>query len=367
MNKLFSKASITRLEPLIESTIDGLITRLREFQDTNTVVTMSLAWGCVTMDIISDYAFGNSYNYVQTSKGFHSHVQAGLKGISKWGFIVKQVPWIMPWMSKLPHSVMRSLFPTVVDVLIFREDIQAQCEAAIHEQKGDNKSLSGRTIFHEILSSDLSPQEKTSNRLMQEGVALIGAGTETTAWILSVITYYVLANPLINDKLKDELNAMSKDCRGHPTSTQLEQLPYLGGVISEGLRLGFGVTAHLQRVSPDQDLIYGDWVIPAATPVSMSSLLLHLNPETFPEPHTFRPERWIENPRLSKYLVSFTKGSRQCLGINLAYAELYLCIFKVWMSFPDMHLVDTTLEDVEPVADYFIPVASGRGVKVLMG
>ena len=54
------------------------------------------------------------------------------------------------------------------------------------------------------------------------------------------------------------------------------------------------------------------------------------------------------------------------MGINLAYAELYLSVYKVWMKFPDMKVVDTTNNDVEVVADYFIPVASGRGVKVMM-
>ena len=98
----------------------------------------------------------------------------------------------------------------------------------------------------------------------------------------------------------------------------------------------------------------------------MSSLLLHLNTKTFPEPNRFRPERWIGNPHLSRSLVSFSKGSKQCLGINLAYAELYLSVYKVWMKFPDMKVVDTTNNDVEVVADYFIPVASGRGVKVMM-
>ncbi|PVH79299.1 cytochrome P450 [Cadophora sp. DSE1049] len=279
MNKLFSKANIAKLEPVIESTINGLITRLREFQ----------------------------------------------------------------------------------------EDIQAKYQAAIDEQNNDKMETSRRIIFHEILSSSLAPEEKTSDRLMQEGVVLIGAGTETTALALSVITYYVLANPEINFKLKAELVAISHECGGHPTLVQLEELRYLGAVTSEGLRLSFGVTAHLQRVSPNQDMIYGDWVIPADTPVSMTSLLLHLNPKTFPEPNKFTPERWIENPRLSKYLISFSKRSWQCLGINLAYAELYLCVFNVWMAFPDMKLVETTKSDVEVVADYFVPVASGRGVKVMMG
>lgn len=102
---------------------------------------------------------------------------------------------------------------------------------------------------------------------MQEGLVFIAAGTETTAWALSVVTYHVLANPEINAKLKFELTDISSKCGRVPSLTQLEKLPYLSAVISEGLRLSFGVTAHLQRVSPDQDLLYGDWIIPAGVSI----------------------------------------------------------------------------------------------------
>ena len=121
MNKMFSKASISKLESLIHSTIDGLITRLRELQETQKVVTMSLAWTCVTMDIISDYAFGKSYNYVQTSREFRTRVRDATDSIAKSGYIVKQMPWIIPLMKKIPYSVMRILYPTVVDLLIFQD------------------------------------------------------------------------------------------------------------------------------------------------------------------------------------------------------------------------------------------------------
>ena len=132
------------------------------------------------------------------------------------------------------------------------------------------KEAPRRTIFHELLSSDMPPEEKRCDRIMQEGIVLIAAGTETTAWALSVITYYVLANSEINANLKAKLMGISSKCGGTPSLTQLEQLPYLSAVISERLRLSFGVTAHLQRVSPDQDLLYGDWVIPAGVSVGHS-------------------------------------------------------------------------------------------------
>ena len=67
----------------------------------------------------------------------------------------------------------------------------------------------------------------------------------------------------------------------------------------------------------------------------MSSYLQHRDPSIFPSPSTFNPDRWLPtatNPipvaptgkPLSRYLTSFSKGPRMCLGINLAQAELFI-------------------------------------------
>src|SRR6266542_337759 len=48
------------------------------------------------------------------------------------------------------------------------------------------------------------------------------------------------------------------------------------------------------------------WIIPAGTPCSSISLRPHSDPSTSPNPEKFCLERWIENPRLDKYLFSFT-------------------------------------------------------------
>lgn len=56
------------------------------------------------------------------------------------------------------------------------------------------------------------------------------------------------------------------------------------------------------------------WTIPAGIPVSMDATSINLNSKVYPEPLVFKPERWIENPRIDKYLLSFSKGSRMCVG-----------------------------------------------------
>jgi cytochrome P450 len=110
----------------------------------------------------------------------------------------------------------------------------------------------------------------------------------------------------------------------------------------------------------------------------MTSYLMHHNPAIFPDSHTYNPQRFLENPRLDKYLVSFTKGTRQCVGINLAYAELYTCLASIFRRYggpegeagPEgrLELFETGEEDVVMVADNFIPnVKKGsKGIRVLV-
>jgi cytochrome P450 len=116
---------------------------------------------------------------------------------------------------------------------------------------------------------------------------------------------------------------------------------------------------------------------PNQTPISMSSSLIHTNAHIFPSPLEFRPERWLDNKGLEKYLVSFSKGSRQCVGVNLAYAELYLCLNAVFGRYGTkeqkalrrMELFETTKEDVEMKHDLFIPGPrkESKGVRVVLG
>ena len=163
----------------------------------------------------------------------------------------------------------------------------------------------------------------------------------------------------------------------------LENCPYFTGIIQEAIRLSYGVASRLQRISPDKTLFFydqysqKDWIIPPGTPVSMTSVLIHQDPLIFPDPYTFRPERWIENPKLDRFLVSFSKGSRQCLGINLAYAEMYLCLCGIFRRFGSkaarmdddegyLELFETGLGDVEVKGDGFVPLTEegSQGVRV---
>ncbi len=55
------------------------------------------------------------------------------------------------------------------------------------------------------------------------------------------------------------------------------------------------------------------------TPVGMSAVLMHHNETIFPDSYSFLPERWMEPGaahKLERYMVSFSRGSRQCIGMK---------------------------------------------------
>jgi cytochrome P450 len=102
----------------------------------------------------------------------------------------------------------------------------------------------------------------------------------------------------------------------------------------------------------------------------MTAGMLHENPRVFPEPCEFRPERWLKEnaqERLDRYLAPFSKGTRACLGMNLAHAELRLTLATVFREF-DLELYETTREDVDVACDSFsaAPRMDSKGVRVLV-
>lgn len=146
-------------------------------------------------------------------------------------------------------------------------------------------------------------------------------------WTLSVITFYLLSEPTILSRLTQELN--STDPANLSSWSTLEKLPYLYGVVMEGLRLSYGETARSPRVPRDEDLTYRsecggkkyEYIIPRGTAVGASSVLMHHNQDIFPQSESFMPERWVDENgqrrrELERGMMSFSRGSRQCLGMK---------------------------------------------------
>ncbi|CZR52602.1 related to cytochrome P450 CYP3/CYP5/CYP6/CYP9 subfamilies [Phialocephala subalpina] len=375
LNPFFSKQMISKLEPTIQAVVEKLFSRLEEFRGAGKPVEMRAAYSALTIDVITAYAFNESWEHLD-SPDFKKDWFDGVHLMMGAGNFMKQFPWLFSVVRVLPQSVVVWLSPTFENIFMYENRIKAQTERVIagasEPGKGDSGIGLDKTIMHALLQSDLPPEERTAKRLWSEGLSVVGAGSETSANTLAVMHFHLLDNPNMLTKLRAELKEALPDGNAPIKLNVVERLPYLTAVITEGLRLSSGVSSRLGRNLPGSSMRYKDFVIPAGTSVGMTPYLLNLDPNIFPEPTKFSPERWLDkstSKQLDKYMVAFSRGTRICLGINLAKAELYLTVATIFRRFDTMKLFETTKRDVTPIYDHFIPhpALDSKGVRVLYG
>lgn len=157
------------------------------------------------------------------------------------------------------------------------------------------------------------------------------AGIDTTSDSLMFVIWALSLpkNEACQTKLRDEVSCISVDSQGLPEPKDLVRLPYLTAVIRESLRLYAPLPAFEPRTCPIDQVIDG-FTIPAGTIVGMSPWCLHREPAVYPEPLTFRPERWLsedgtllpESDLKNRYFWAFSSGGRMCIGMHLANAEM---------------------------------------------
>lgn len=122
-------------------------------------------------------------------------------------------------------------------------------------------------MIQTLLASSLPAEEKTFSRLFSETRSIIMAGTETTGSTLITITSSLLSDPGKLLLLRHELGNAEEAKGGRLEYSDLRELPYITGVINEGLRLANPTPSRLPRVCSDQDLQYKGWVIPRGVSV----------------------------------------------------------------------------------------------------
>lgn len=93
----------------------------------------------------------------------------------------------------------------------------------------------------------------------------------------------------------------------------------------------------LPRVVPKTGAVLSGRFLPAGTIVASSGMYMARSEELFPDARAFKPERWLDEDHkmsyaLDAYLTQFGKGSRQCIGKNLAISEIYMTLAQVFRT-----------------------------------
>ncbi|KAI1361848.1 cytochrome P450 [Xylaria arbuscula] len=314
MNPFFSKASVASRQQVVQELTTQLCHRLDNLISRE--VKLAAALGAFTRDVATEFLLGKSFDNLG-AEDFSAGVGNTLQESGAIWRITKHFRWYGPLIQSVPTWVVKKIGdPGIVECLGFVEDM-ANTTKAIHAAWTNRNTVQdATTIVDTILDSDLPPTEKTPDRLKDEIITVAGAAFETTAYSLCKILYHVYADPEVLRRLRAELVAAG--VAGTDASlAKLEKLPYLTAVLTEGLRLSPAIATRMARVAPDRDLTYVKWKIPSGTPVGMTLMLMHTDPDLYADPLHFEPDRWLgQGSKAHKAYAPFGQGTRMCIGMQ---------------------------------------------------
>jgi cytochrome P450 len=220
----FSKRSIQLLEPRIKHILQLLVDRLKA--EKGEVVNLNCAMAAVSMDVISEYCFGESMNSMKRKEYGKEWLEIAHDGISMRP-LGRQFPWLVNFMIDLPPTIAAKLSPVAEKTIAFNSKLLRKIECIMRGEDKEWDSKRKRTVFHEIRDGSLPEKEKHPFRLMGEASILLGAGTETTARTLSVTAYYIIKHDKIRRKLRQELKSVMPTKQSSVSLPMLETLPFL--------------------------------------------------------------------------------------------------------------------------------------------
>jgi cytochrome P450 len=377
LNPFFSKASIVANIPVIQEKLAVMCSRLDKIAGSREVLDLESIYLALTTDVLTQCSYGWTYDYIHNPEWAMTWKLVNTGGRAS-AAIVRSFPLIGAIVRSMPLSIAIKLVPPVGFMKSWMQRVGIQ----VRKIKSNPETMEliktdqrrKETIFAQILSSDLPEHELSDQRLIDEGVLIATAGSETTAWAITITTYHIMQNPGVLQTLREELTSIPIT-QGDPVAPwpTLEKLPYLTAVIKEGIRLAGGMLSRLPRIH-DKPIIYKQYTIPAGTPISMTPHLVLIDETIFPSPREFQPERWLDQlaqgkttSRLDRYIVAFGKGSRNCIGMHLAYAQLYMSVAAVVQRY-DLVMYETGPKDVTPSRDLFTAgvAMESKGIRVIV-
>lgn len=165
-------------------------------------------------------------------------------------------------------------------------------------------------------------------------------GFETVSGTLSAVLFYLSRNRSAYTRLAHEIRSTFDTLDDIRTGSHLASCLFLTACINETMRISpTSSIALLREVSGEGAVVEGQ-LIPAGYRVGTSNYAIHHNPEYFPRPHSFVPERWLINSELGgvsiarhSAFVPFSVGSRECIGKTFSYRLLRIIVASLIWKF----------------------------------
>ena len=186
-------------------------------------------------------------------------------------------------------------------------------------------------------------QQYSLGEVEMECVLLWNAGTNGPSMALAGSFFYLSCYPWVLGRLTSEIRSTFNTVEEVRSGSKVASCTYLQAVLDEVIRLCPANTGVLPRQAMAGGQVVDGLLVPEDTVLGVSAYAIHHNPEYFPDPFAFRPERWIvgsepdfDAESVSKAratFFSFSAGGSGCVGRPLAYQEISVALARVLYCF----------------------------------
>ena len=344
--------------------MDHLLEKLAENNASGKSSDLLFGFRCFAVDTITAFCFAKSVNAMD-EPDFAAPIVEAMDNSLPTFHLFKHFPPFRKLIFSLPPWLAIKASPETAGLT----NLQVALGKQVKEVMANPESLKESphpTIYNRLLdpNSYKGRPLPDATALYEEAQTMMFAGGVTVGDTLMTGHFHILQQPSLCERLRTEILTVWPNIDSPPSLEILERLPILTATIKEALRMSPGACSPLLRIVPTTGATISGKFIPGGTIVGMSSVLVHKSREVFEDPDIFNPDRWLGNDAqaLEQYLVPFSKGPRSCLGLNLAWCELYI-VFSTTLRCLEMKIDGTTIDDMV-WRDCFTPYYYRRHLRV---
>ncbi|KAL1400197.1 hypothetical protein pipiens_002095 [Culex pipiens pipiens] len=364
LNPAFSPVRLRGMLPILTDVGRTLQEYIGKCAEAGDVVEVREVMGRYTTDVIASVAFGLEVDSI--NDGSNTFRQMGLKVFGNdlknslrmaFTFFVPEFKDLLgincaaPEVEQFVRNVVRETIEYRESNNVSRKDLM---QLLLQLRNSGSVSSDGKwdlTVSHGAKSFSLE-------QIMANTFAFFFAGYETSSSVISFTLYELAKNPAIQRKVQQEIDSVLNSNPAEITIEALAKMRYLECCINELYRK-FPPVPFLNRACTKEYVIPGtNTVIARGTPIIISLLGLGRDPQYYPEPERFIPERFENETEMQTLpFYPFGGGPRTCIAGKLGHLQTKLALAMLLSMF-DMKLANEDEGEIrfDPKAFTLLPI-----------
>ncbi|KFQ25408.1 Cytochrome P450 3A21, partial [Merops nubicus] len=337
LSPTFTSGKLKEMFPIMKHYGEVLVKNVQKRVEKDNALSVKDIFGSYSMDVVTSTSFGVNIDSMNNPKDpFVREMQK----LVKFDFFdpVFILTFVFPFVTPLLAKMNVSFFPSSAVDFFMRSlsKIKQDREKETHKGRVDFLQLmieSQNSASHGSNGANHSYKALTDKEVLSQAFIFIFAGYEPTSNTLCYLAYELATHPDVQQKLLEEIDTVLPN-KAPLTYEAMTQLEYLDMTVSETLRL-FPIGGRLERTCK-RDVEINGVTIPKGVVVMIPPYTLHRDPEYWPNPEEFRPERFSKENKdtIDPYTyLPFGAGPRNCIGMRFALLTLKVAITILLQNF----------------------------------